>query len=40
MEDGDSIFEPIEKSDSNNEEHQDEALHNPEVADLLKNKRT
>ena len=40
MKDGSSIFEPIDKSDSNNEEHQDEALHNPEVAELLKNKRT
>ena len=38
MKDGDSIFEPIEKS--NNAEHQDEALINPEVAELLKNKRT
>ena len=38
MKDGDSIFEPIEKS--NNAEHQDEPLINPEVAELLKNKRT
>jgi hypothetical protein len=38
MEEG-TIFEPVNELDPNDEEHQDEALHNPEVAELLKNKR-
>ncbi|GFD86822.1 hypothetical protein KUL150_28810 [Alteromonas sp. KUL150] len=34
---GGSIFEPVEGS--KHQEHQDDALYNPEVAELLKNKR-
>ncbi|MCL1068003.1 Mu transposase C-terminal domain-containing protein [Shewanella olleyana] len=38
MKDGGSIFDPIENPEE--KEHQDDALYNPEVDELLKNKRT